>query len=269
MKPFSLHHELDQLLHCLGLKTFRKNHQAFAEMHEKEKKSHLEYLYHLCVQENEAKEIVRKERLLKSARMPRNKVLNDFNVKRIPNLSRTLVDRLATGKFMDTATNLLVFGKPGAGKSHLTVALAREWCLMGRRVLCISASQLLENLKKAEQMNGLHAYFKKLDRMECLIIDDISVLAFNPKDSGLLFQLISERYERRSIVITSNVSFGKWESFFPDKLTAISAIDRLVHHAEILELNPVISFGLAEARKKDRLMFKAVNGIEKKLIGGK
>jgi len=255
MKSFSHHNELDQLLHGLGLKTFRDRYQELAEKYEKTGKGYPEYLYELCIQESEAKDILKKERLLKSARMPRNKLLGDFNIERIKGLSRALVERLAVGKFMDTAINIMIFGKPGAGKTHLATALAREWCLEGRRVLYRSTSQIVEDLKKAQMENRLHVYLKTLDRIECLILDDISYLPWTPQDSGLLFQLISERYERRSLVITSNHTFSQWGTIFPDKMTAVAAIDRLVHHSEILELN-VSSYREEEAAKRKKTIKK-------------
>lgn len=249
MKNFNRHSELDQILHRLGLNTFRAHYQHLAESHDKAEKGHLSYLYELAQQEAEDREIKKKNRLLKSARMPRHKTLHDFEINKIPGLSKNLIERLAIGAFMDTAVNLLIFGNPGTGKTHLCIALAREWCLMGRRVLYRSASQIVEELKKAQTSNSLHAYIKQLDRIDCLILDDISYIPWDKQDTALLFQLISERYEQRSLVITSNLPFSKWETFFPDKITAVAAIDRLVHHSEILELNAP-SYRKSKAKKQ-------------------
>jgi DNA replication protein DnaC len=133
--------------------------------------------------------------------------------------------------------NLLIFGNPGTGKSHLSIALAREWCLRGRKCLYLTAASLVQELLIAKNKFSLNQFIKRLDRFEALIIDDISYIPYEKSESEVLFVLLAERYEQRSVVITSNLVFSKWQQIFKDEMTTNAAIDRLVHHSTILELN--------------------------------
>jgi len=249
---FRAHGELDQLLHRLGLSTFHDRYQTLAQTFTLPNQSPVEFLYNLCVQENEHRDHIRRERLIKSAKLRRHKILKDFEINRVPGLSPALIDRLATGEFMDKAENVLIFGNPRTGKTHLAIGLAREWCLMGRRVLFKGASQLVEELRQSQKKQELHRFIKQLDRIECLIIDDISYLPFQKEEIDVLFQLINERYERRSLLITSNLVFSQWKSIFHDEMTTAAVIDRLVHHAEILELNAT-SYRAEKAKIRNKL----------------
>jgi len=251
---FGSHGELDQLLHRLGLSTFRNRTQPLAEEFERRGASHLAFLHELCVRESEHRDQVKRERLIRASKLPRHKLLSDFTINRIPGLSPALIDRLATGDFMDKPENILIFGNPGTGKTHLSIGLAREWCLMGRKVLFKGAAQLVEELRQAQNNTGLHRFMTQLDRVECLIIDDISYIPFQREETDVLFQLINHRYERKSLLITSNLAFSQWKTIFHDEMATTALIDRLVHHAEILELNaPSYRAEIAKGRKKSVL----------------
>jgi DNA replication protein DnaC len=249
--------QLEEMLRGLGLKAFVANYQSVAQACDKSGATHLQYLSELCALEEDRRVQERLDRLLKAAKLPRNKLLKDFEINRIAGLSPALIEMLATGDFIDRAENILIFGNPGTGKSHLSVALARQWCLHGRRTLYVSASQLTQDLLEAQTQNKLHQLIKKLDRFECLLIDDISYIPLPREATDGLFQLLSERYERRSTLITSNLAFSQWTTIFKDEMTTAAVIDRLVHHCEILELNAPSYRAQAAERKKAASTSKA------------
>lgn len=240
--------DLEQVLSQLKLRVCLEHYQSVAQRCEKQGSSYLEFLWELMHRELESRQQKRIAALIKNAKLPRNKLLSDFEVTRIPGLSPSQIQSLAEGSFIDRYGNILIFGNPGTGKSHLSIALTREWCLSGRKVRFYTAASLVQLLLQAKAGLRLDQMIKKLDRYEVIIIDDISYVPFERHETDVLFTLLSARYEMRSIVLTSNLPFSKWNTIFKDDMTTNAAIDRLIHHAVILELN-TSSYRTEQAKK--------------------
>lgn len=243
--------ELEYLLAAFHLPAFSKNYQQIARQAEKEKIDHVGYLYQLSKLESEQRYNRRTERLLRASRMPKGKRLEDFDLTALNGVSQSQIQQLAEGSCLDQAENILIFGNPGTGKTHLATALGREWCMRGRHTYFTTASALVQDLLAAKRDLKLNALLKRFDRFEALIIDDISYIPQDREETDVLFVLLSERYERRSLVITSNLPFSQWDKVFKDAMTTMAAVDRLVHHSTVLELNGE-SYRVQAATKKQK-----------------
>ena len=241
---------------CLLLRSFRvagfaDNYPVVSEQAEKSSLSYEGFLYELSKIEAEERRHRRIDRLLRKSRLPPDKTLESFKVDRIPSLSARLIGRLCEGSFLDQAENVLAFGNPGTGKSHLMSAIGLELVKRGRSVFSTPAFALVQRLLAAKRDLRLPEELKRLDRFECLLIDDLGYVQHQREEMDVLFTLFAERYERRSVMITSNLVFSKWDQIFKDPMTTTAAIDRLVHHAHILELN-VESYRAEEAQDRKR-----------------
>jgi DNA replication protein DnaC len=170
---------------------------------------------------------------------------------RLPSKLKTQVKALINGSFVERSENLLAFGNPGSGKTHLLCAIGQELIQQGRKVLFTPCSLLVQQLLVAKRDLNLPKSLKRLSRYDAIIIDDIGYVQQNREEMEVLFILLADRYERGSLMITSNLPFSKWERIFKDPMTAAAAIDRLVHHSIILELN-LLSYRLEESRGKKK-----------------
>ena len=172
------------------------------------------------------------------ARLLPGKSLASFDFKVVPTISKARVMALAAGDaWLTQGANCLVFGPPGAGKSHLASAIGLALVENGYRVLFTRTTDLVQRMQVARRELALEALLARLDRFHLLILDDLAYVQKDQAETGVLFELISARYERRSLLITANQPFGAWDKVFPDETTAVAAVDRLVHHATILEMN--------------------------------
>jgi DNA replication protein DnaC len=198
--------------------------------------------------ECEARRQNRIARNLRASKLPPSKTLENFDKKRLPGKVAAHLNVLTSGSFLNRCENVLAFGNPGSGKTHLLCAIGHELIEQGRRVLFICCSQLVQDLLIAKRDLAMSKVLKKLSRYDAVIIDDIGYVQHSRHEIEVLFTFLADRYERGSLMITSNLPFSKWEQIFKDPMTAAAAIDRLVHHSVILELN-VTSYRMQQAQK--------------------
>jgi DNA replication protein DnaC len=190
--------------------------------------------------EHEAADRTRRriERHMVEARLPAGKTLATFDFESVPMLSKAQAMALAAGDvWLKTGANLLLFGPPGGGKTHLGAAIGLALVENGWRVLFARTTDLVQRLQVARRELALESAIAKLDRYDLLILDDITYVSKDQAETSVLFELIATRYERRSMLITANQPFGEWGRIFPDQAMTLAAVDRLVHHATILEMN--------------------------------
>ena len=243
--------ELNKRLQELRLSTITKNYVGASARARRESASYEQYLLELMEDECSERNIKRIERWLKTSRIPRQKSMESFDLKRLPAKSVQQVKTLITGSFVDNAENVLIFGTPGSGVAHLLCGMGHEIIRSGRKVYFTTCSMLVQLLLKAKQQLKLPQMLRKLSRFDALIIDDIGYVQQSREEMEVLFTVLAERYERGSILISSNLPFSKWENIFKDPMVTAAAIDRLVHHSVIIELN-VSSYRMDTARNKNK-----------------
>jgi len=191
----------------------------------------------------------RVQRLLTSSKLPAGKTFELFEQTRLPSALRKQIDQLATGDFLANATNVLCFGLPGTGKSHVAAAIGHSLVQRGHSVLFTPTFELVQHLLAAKRDLELPRSLRKLDNFELIVLDDIGYVKQSAEEIEVLFTLLAERYERRSLLITSNLVFNEWDQIFKNPMTTAAAIDRLVHHSVILEFS-VQSYRTDTAKKR-------------------
>ena len=207
-----------------------------------------QYLLILATRECQERGNKRVERLLHESRLPLEKSWPALELKRLPAKVVQQARTLLEGSFLDRCENVLVFGPPGSGKTHLLCALCQELVRKGRRVLFRKCGLLVQELLAAKRDLRLPALLKRLAGYEALIVDDLGYVQQSREEMEVLFTLLAERYERGSVLLTSNLAFSGWEAIFKDAMTTAAAIDRLVHHSVIMELN-LPSYRAEQAKK--------------------
>ncbi len=238
---------------ALFLSGVRDYYEELSHMAEQETLRYEDYLLELLLREREVRYNKRIARLLKASKLPLEKNLENFDLKRLPLKLQHKVKTLLNGSFVDSRDNILAFGNPGSGKTHLLCAIGLELVQKNRRVRYTTSSLLVQELLIAKRDLELEKLLNKLARFDVIIIDDFGYVQQSREEMEVLFTLMNYRYERGSIMITSNLPFSKWESIFKDPMTTAAAIDRLVHHSVILEMNiPSYRMEAAKERKTGR-----------------
>lgn len=232
----------------LHLPAMRSDYESAAARARQELLSYERYLLELAERECESRRSNRIERQLRESRLFMEKSLTTLDLKRLPQKAGQQVRSLLEGDFVDRHENVLIFGNPGSGKTHVACAVGQELIRSGRRVMFATCGLMVQDLLAAKRDLKLREFLKKISRYEVLILDDIGYVQYSREEMEVLFSLLAERYERGSVVLTSNLPFSGWESIFKDPMTTAAAIDRLVHHSVILELN-VPSYRAEQAKK--------------------
>jgi len=229
--------QLGDMLRELNLTGVAATCAEAATRAEKEGWNFERFLHHLVELELEQRRQKRLERVLKAAKLPTGKTLATLNQDLLPVKVRRQMATLIEGGFVDRGENLLAFGLPGRGKTHLVCALGAELIQRGYKVYFTPAYALVQRLLLAKQGLGLEREMRRLDAFDAIIIDDIGYIQQTRDETEVLFTLLAERYERRTVIITSNLVFSQWDRIFKDPMTTAAAIDRIIHHCVILELN--------------------------------
>jgi DNA replication protein DnaC len=228
----------------------RHDYESVAERARQESATYERYLLDLVERECDSRRSNRVERLLRESRLFLEKSLSTLELKRLPLKAAQQIRSLLEGAFVDRHDNVLIFGNPGSGKTHVACAIGQEMIRSGRRVMFATCGLMVQDLLAAKRDLKLRGFLKKISRYHVVILDDIGYVQYSREEMEVLFALLAERYERGSVVLTSNLAFSGWETIFKDPMTTAAAIDRLVHHSVILELN--VSSYRAEQAKKQR-----------------
>jgi len=230
-------HKLPALLNALRLPSFKAHWQEVTEMADREGWATAQALALLAEYELAERETRRIHRNLQASRLPAGKTLATFDFSVVPEVPKARVEALAAGDWLAGAGNLIAIGNSGSGKSHLLAAVGHALIEAGYRVLYSRTTDMVQRLQAARRDLTLERELAKLDKYHLLILDDITYAQKDQAETSVLFELIARRYETRSLAVAANQPFSTWEQIFPDRAMTVAAIDRLVHHATILELN--------------------------------
>ncbi len=242
---------LPVLLKQLKLSTMKSLWESYLDKAHEQGWDHATYLTALCEEEVNQRYTRRIARFFKEAKLPPGKTMSSFDFKEIPNIDTGTIEALSSNtSWVDRSENLLFFGPSGTGKTHLAVAICNGLIEQSVRVRYYQATALVQELQRAREELLLEKTFTRLDKYKVLILDDIGYVKKSDAETHVLFELIAHRYETGSMIITANHPFSEWDKIFSDTMMTVAAIDRLVHHASIIELQAE-SFRRKQAMNKN------------------
>ena len=237
-------------LKSLHMPAIRRSYEEVAEQARADSWSYEQYLLELLNIECEVRQQNRIARNLRASKLPPSKTFENFDKKRLPAKVANHLNVLVNGSFLNRSENILAFGNPGSGKTHLLCAIGHALIERGEKILFIPCGQLVQDLLIAKRGLEITKKLKKLSKFDAVIIDDIGYVQQSREEMEVLFTFLADRYEQGSLMITSNLPFSRWEQIFKDPMTTAAAIDRLVHHSVILELN-IDSYRMEQAKNKE------------------
>jgi len=249
LRSLTAHETLVAGLRTLNLSCMAHIHPEVALAAAREGLSHEAFLAELVRAECEHRTQQRIERRLHQSKLPREKTFATLQLDRYSPALQLAIERLRDGAFVPQAVNVIAVGRPGSGKSHLAAALGVQLITLDHTVLWTTTASLVQRLLAAKRDLRLPQELAKLDSVACLILDDIGYVQHNREEMEVLFTLLADRYERRSVIITTNLVFSDWGQIFKDPMTTMAAVDRVVHHSVILDLLQVESYRAQAAQQ--------------------
>ncbi len=228
---------METYLKKLRLPSVAQHYRKLATQAAQGNLTHEQFLLGLLEQEVQSQEENTRKARIKQARFPMPKTLEQFNFSVLPALNKPLILKLAQGEYLAKASNIVLAGNSGTGKTHLAVALGMEACAQGKRVAFYTAAELVNTLLEAQSQYRLSRVEHKLNQLDLLIVDELGYLALDDKGITLLFNVFANRYERKSTLVTTNLPFEQWETVFKDSAMTVALVDRLTHHCHLLEMN--------------------------------